>query len=312
MNERSPGRPGERTLQQWVVLALGVAALAAGCVAAGLWQWSKHETRSAAIDVVEENYGSAPVPLEELLPRPGSTVAAGDVWRPVEVRGEYVTDATVLLRNRPVDSQPSFHVLVPFRTESGGVLVVNRGWVPYSGGTAAPTTVPEPPSGVVVDIVVRLRADEAAASNGAPPGQVQAIHVDQVLAAGPDGSAWADATAYDAYGSLVSEDPAPQDSPYDLPRPDTSPGSHLSYAFQWWVFAVGGVAGVLVMLSRERRERTVMELGGLAHPFEDAPEDPEGGAAADPGGRGRRGRRGGGRPSAEDVEDSLIDARARR
>jgi cytochrome oxidase assembly protein ShyY1 len=305
---RSPGRPGERTLQQWVVLALGVAALAAGCVAAGLWQWDRHETRSAAIEVVEENYASDPVPLDELLPRPGSTVAAGDVWRPVEVRGEYVTGATVLLRNRPVDSQPSFHVLVPFRTEGGGVLVVNRGWVPYSGGTAAPATVPEPPSGVV-DVVVRLRADEPAADNGAPTGQVQAIHVDQVLDAGPGGAAWAEGVAYDAYGSLVSEDPAPQDSPYDLPRPDTSPGSHLSYAFQWWVFAVGGVAGVLVMLSRERRERTVMELGGLAHPFEDTPDEDDETAAEGRGGRERRGR---GRPSAEDVEDGLIDARARR
>src|SRR5699024_3730376 len=40
-----------------------------------------------------------------------------------------------------------------------------------------------------------------------------------------------------AYGELVSEEPSAE-RPAALPSPDTSLGPHLSYAFQWWVFAL--------------------------------------------------------------------------
>ena len=40
-----------------------------------------------------------------------------------------------------------------------------------------------------------------------------------------------------AYGELAAEDPAGP-RPAALPSPDTSLGPHLSYAFQWWIFAL--------------------------------------------------------------------------
>lgn len=295
-----------RTVRQWVVLWTGVLLLVLGCLAASRWQWERHVARTAAIEIVEANYASAPVPLEELLPASGASVDPDDVWRSVTVRGHYEPDRTALLRNRPVNGQASFHVLVPFVTDSGTVLVVNRGWLQYDAGSARPGSVPAPPSGDV-DITVRLRADEAASTRGAPPGQVQAINVGQVLDAGTDGGAWADGLAYDAYGSLVSEDPQPAEPIFRLPKPDTDPGSHLSYTFQWLVFAVGGVAGVIVLLRREKQEQVLVALDGAEHPFAT-------GGSAEPGSRGTRTRRDGSSrtPSAEEVEDALIEAQHTR
>ncbi|MEP7792922.1 SURF1 family protein [Sanguibacter sp. 25GB23B1] len=295
-----------RTVRQWVVLWVGVLLLVLGCLAASRWQWERHVARTAAIEVVEANYASEPVPLEELLPAPGAGVDPDDVWRSVTVHGRYEPDRTALLRNRPVNGQASFHVLVPFVTDVGTVLVVNRGWLQYDAGSAGPGSVPAPPTGDVT-ITVRLRADEVASTRGAPQGQVQAINVQQVLAAGSGGGAWADGLAYDAYGSLVSEDPRPVEQVFRLPKPDTDPGSHLSYTFQWLVFAVGGVAGVIILLRRERHEQVLVELDGAEHPFATA-------GTPEPGGRGARTRRDGSprTPSAEEIEDALIEAQHTR
>ena len=143
-----------------------------------------------------------------------------------------------------------------------------------------------PPAGTV-QITVRLRADEPASRRDAPARQVQAISVDQVLTAG--GIDPATVGAYSAYGALAAERPAPPRAIGALPKPSTDPGSHLSYAFQWWTFALGALIGF-------------GRLGWL----ELHEQEPRTGRAARPGfpGRGRVSRG----PSAEEEEDALIDS----
>ncbi|WP_231581823.1 hypothetical protein [Cellulosimicrobium funkei] len=144
-----------------------------------------------------------------------------------------------------------------------------------------------------------LRGDEPPSGRDAPEGQVQAISTDQVLTAGPDGAAWADGRTVGAYGQLRTEVPPADETLEALPKPDTDPGSHLSYAFQWAVFAIGAVAGFWLLVRRDRRdargEETTLTAGDLL-----AAQDPEAARAR----REPRPRR----PSAEDEEDALIDA----
>lgn len=293
----TPTTSAPRTLRQWVTLGVAAVLLAALCLVAARWQWHRYHEREAQIDLIEANYEAAPVPLSDLVDGAGATLAADEVWRPAVVEGTYVPEATVLLRNRPVNGTPGFHVLVPFETEVGGddvVLVVDRGFVPLGEDASAPSSVPEPPDGEV-RAVVTLRADEPASSRGAPDGQVQAISTAQVLAAGPDGAGWAEGRTVGTYGQLRTEDPAPAVSPGALPPPDTDPGSHLSYTFQWIVFALGAVGGFIVLWRRERRPVTVTAGDLLA---EHDLQEP----------RPSRSRR----PTAEEEEDALIEAQAQR
>lgn len=288
-----------RTLRQWVTLALGVLLVAALCVLAGRWQWHRYESRSAQIEIIESNYDAPPVPLTDVLDGPGAVLDPQDVWQRVSLEGSYVPEATVLLRNRPVGSKAGFHVLVPFVTEpvDGGekvVMVVDRGFVPLGADASAPDAVPAPPAGTV-EVTVSLRADEPASKRDAPAGQVQAINTAQVLAEGPDGAAWAEGATVGAYGSLRAEDPAPETSLRSLPVPDTDPGSHLSYTFQWFVFAAGAIGGFLILIRREKRETvTAGDLLGEQRASKDAPGD------SSP--RRRRAL------TAEEEEDALIDA----
>ncbi len=70
--------------------------------------------------------------------------------------------------------------------------------------------------------------------------------------------------------------------PLELPSTDLGP--HLSYAFQWWVFAAGALVGAVILL---RRDEPAPDCGRRPPPPRPAPR--------------RRGR-------AEEEEDALLDA----
>ena len=161
------------------LVLLGVV-VAVACTFLGRWQWNRHVWRDAAIAVVETNWSADPVPLDTVLPATDTPLTDDDVWRRVTVVGHYEPDATVLLRNRPVDGAPAYHVLVPFvvedasagtssaPTQAGTVLVVDRGWVDPGADASADVAAPAPPEGSVT-LTARLRHDEPASSRTAPP-----------------------------------------------------------------------------------------------------------------------------------------------
>lgn len=274
------------------VLAVALV-VAAGCVVAGLWQWSRHEDRSAAVALVTANYDAAPADLPQVV---GDGLQPDEVWRPVTVRGSYV--GTAVLRNRPVSGTPAAHALGVLEIADGPwqgrLLVVDRGWFPAAQageGREAP--------GGTLEVTARLRTAEPAAGRDAPEGQVQAIAVDQVLAAA--GLAGGDVVP-DAYGVVATEDGRAPDGVTPVPRPDADLGPHLSYAFQWWVFALGALVGGVVLLRREASDAAAAQAAAS-----DASSDaaPTGQGRSTPTTPGRTRRR---RPTAEEEEDAILDA----
>jgi cytochrome oxidase assembly protein ShyY1 len=324
--------------RRWVTTVLVAVLVAVGCVAAGAWQWSRHVDRSAAVAVVERNYEAPVTDLAELV-TPGRPLPQGTVWRRAAVTGRYVGEP-VLLRNRPVSGTPALHVLQPLLVESGAlegaVLVVDRGWVP-SGEEGDGLVVPAPPTGTV-DVVVRLRQEESSSGRDAPPGQVQEVVVTDVRAASGAPAEWAEGAGLVLYGGLVTEDGEPATDLGRLPAPRTTLGTNLSYAFQWWVFALGALAAPVVLRRKEQRdaeEATDAALRPDPSPRTDddvpapartsgapgaahgAPDLPTSGSRQDrpwstAGGAGAPWRSRRRRPTAEEEEDALLDAQAAR
>ncbi|MDQ2624385.1 MAG: SURF1 family protein, partial [Actinomycetota bacterium] len=273
---------------------VAVAVLvAAGCMLAGMWQWQRGDDRERAVETLRANFSAEPVPLAELVPTPATPVGADLTWRPATVQGRYLQGATVLLRNRPVDGHPAFHLLTPFVVSAPGselddaLLVVDRGWIPIGIDATGEVEVPEPPSGEV-SLEVRLRPAERESTRTAPEGQAHSIFPVQVIDAAPDvpEAPWAIVSA--AYGSLVAESPAPVVAPGALPTPSTDLGPHRSYALQWWMFAAGALVGFSILAWRERR---------VDEPEDGVPDDDV--RQPEPPSRRRR-------PSAEEEEDALI------
>lgn len=247
---------GQRDLSGWrFVLTprwLGYVAMAVVfaivCCMLGAWQFQRRAEARAAIDVVEANYDEKPRPVHEVLPTLDG-YEPSQQWTPVLLRGQYLEDEELLARNRPLGGQPGFEVLTPLQLNDGTVFIVDRGWVPVGSRQDTPDAVPAPPEGEVT-VVARLRAGEPMLpGRTAPAGtnQIATVHLEEVAER-------LDLPTYTgAYGLLASEEPAPAEAPIATVKPEPDEGPHLSYALQWYVFALIGFIGLGWAIREEYR-----------------------------------------------------------
>ncbi|WP_336633182.1 MULTISPECIES: SURF1 family cytochrome oxidase biogenesis protein [unclassified Microbacterium] len=299
-----------RTAVRWSVWVAVAIAFAVACAFLSNWQFTRNAERERQLTLIAANYDAAPVPLADLV-GPDGALDPADQWRPVLVTGQYLTDHTLLARNRAHGGTAAFEVLVPFRVDTGAVLVVDRGWLPPGADRPDPDHVPAPPSGTVT-VVARLMPGEVLrnATQSAPEGQVPTINLPLI----------AEATGIDelvdgAYGLMVTEDPAPAAAPNPLESPSEDPGPHLSYAIQWILFAVMGFVFIWYMIRTELRHRRedaedAAESAAKAPTRADPALPAAPPASVEPARRPRRD----GRPRDRDMqeEDALLDEAGRR
>ena len=233
---------------RWGVYLIVACLFAVACAFLAQWQFDRNESRATEIALVEANYDQAPVALSELLGADGA-LDADDEWRQVALRGEYAVENQLLVRNRPHGGTRAFEVVVPFHTEDGRILIVNRGWVAPGDGDEPDAVAP--PAHGTLDVVVRLRPGEPLpqSGRGAPEGQVPTIHLPSIAEVSGAGTITA------AYGQLVSEDPAAAEALGPYTKPTEDPGPHLSYAIQWILFAAMGFVFIAYMIRTEITKR---------------------------------------------------------
>ncbi|MFC7326247.1 SURF1 family protein [Marinactinospora rubrisoli] len=217
----------------------------------GFWQYGRWEDKAAAAALQEANIAADPVPVEELT-SVGTDVPGADRWRAVTVTGRYDTEHELLVRHRSGSSGVGFYVLTPLVTSDGTAALVNRGWIGLPPTAGERPDVPPPPEGQVT-VTGRLQFSETPENtgirerDGLPEGQIMIIEVADIAAELP----------YPVYGGfieLTGQDPAADPAPEPVPAPDTNMGMNLSYAVQWWVFAVIAVAGWFFLVRREVRD----------------------------------------------------------
>ncbi|MDO9063498.1 MAG: SURF1 family cytochrome oxidase biogenesis protein [Microbacterium sp.] len=231
--------------RRWVGYLALVTLFSVVAALLGWWQLSRLEERRAANLLVETNWDAPAVPLSQLLPRPDSPWRSSLQWRTITVTGSYLIDEQLLVRNRPRDGYPGFEVLVPLQTERG-VFLVDRGWVPTGQQQDTPDAVPAAPTGEVT-VVARLKPTEPALGDRtAPPGQVPTIQL-SLIDAQVEGDLW-----LGGYGLLESETP-PAAAGAPVRRPAIDDGPHLSYAIQWFAFAVMAFVALWWFMREERR-----------------------------------------------------------
>jgi len=223
------------------------------------WQFSRREEAVNKIDLVLENYDSAPVPLSELIWEIDENGNAKSEWQSVLVTGEYVSEYTTLVRNRPLSGQPGFLQLVPLRLQNGEILIVERGWLAGSSDITTPQSNPLPDSGLK-ELVVRLRAPEMDLGKAEVAGQLASINLDLLV----ERFSGIGRVIPDYYGRLVSETPGSNEYPIALPRPSLNEGNHLSYAFQWIIF--GLMAFIAFLWAYRNDKRLQLESQGLLTP----------------------------------------------
>ncbi|WP_158542896.1 SURF1 family protein [Phytoactinopolyspora halophila] len=228
--------------RRWLIRILAGIVLIVACVRLGMWQLDRDDERSARNDVIEDNASAAAVHPGELLD-PAEPFDPEDEWRQVEVRGQYDAEHELVLRLRPLEGERGVRVITPLITETGTALLVNRGF--YPSAEQIPEA-PPPPDGDV-EVVARLRASEDGEDVG---GDLAAGHIRYVNVADI-----AEALPYPVYPAWAEAVSPIDDELVALPPPEVDPGPHLSYAIQWFIFAVIGVGGFVLLVRAEARER---------------------------------------------------------
>jgi surfeit locus 1 family protein len=218
--------------------------LCAVFVRLGEWQWHKAQSRQAEWNAFARGADRA----VELGSRGTADVAR---FQRIVVSGRFDPAHQFLLDNRIENDAAGYEVLTPLRLDDGRVLLVDRGWVPFTGYR---NRLPD----------VRLEASGPVRLTG---------RVDELPSAGlefgrmppRDGPDWPKVTSYPDVPQLAAAldgarleprilllDPG---QPYGYVRewrpPGMSPARYMAYAGEWWLFAVTLIV-IWAVLSTEK------------------------------------------------------------
>jgi cytochrome oxidase assembly protein ShyY1 len=234
---------------RFVALHLLVVVLVVVMVNLGFWQLSRLDEKRAANAIIEARADDTPVEVSTL--RSGGVLDPdANEWRPVVISGSYDTAKSVTVLNRSSEGIAGTHSVVPFRSDEGRWIWVNRGFVPLAEAT------PVAPTGSITVIGHLKRSEKrgtlgAVDSTDADTVEFQRLDVPLLnrLLTADDGS------VETMFLLLAKETPETSDTwPARIPLPPLDEGSHLSYAGQWFLFSAVAVGGWLVIVRRTIRQ----------------------------------------------------------
>ena len=238
-----------------------VLAVAAGCVVAGLWQWDRLQQVREHNALTEQRMAAEPVTLDELA---GGEVDVAELeYRRVEAAGTFRPDEEVVQRNRSHQGNQGLHVLTPLELDDGTPVLVLRGWVP-AGFDEPPVEQAPPPSGrvAVTGLLEPSVAQPGFGARDPEQGTLRRVfHADT------------DRLDRQIEGELFPmvlrmQEPAPPDGELPLPvgDPELDEANHLSYAVQWFSFALLALITYSVWLVRRLRHRGEGDDGSTTGP----------------------------------------------
>jgi cytochrome oxidase assembly protein ShyY1 len=255
---------------KWIAFHLLVLGSIALMIWLAFWQLDRLDQRRAFNDLVTEQIDQPPAPLEQLLDEAGDDPESIE-WRQTIVTGRYLPDQ-ILWFNRSQDGIAGDNVLTALVAESDTTVVVNRGFVPLGFDVpAAPT--------VETELLARVRIPQDrqrgeltdTSEAGAAVTEVRRIDLGQLSAQLPGEVAPVYLDLIDAIPTIGPDDPAP------IPAPTLDEGPHLSYAAQWFIFAVCVLVGWVLAVRRSvrSRQRAAITAAGAAPatPDSDPPAD---------------------------------------
>lgn len=231
-------------------------ALCVAFVRLGQWQWHKAELRQAEWNAFARG-------ADRALVLGSRETADTPRFQRVVVSGRFDAEHQFLLDNRIENGEAGYEVLTPLDLDDGRALLVDRGWVPFTG--------------------FRSRLPDVRLSARGPvrlTGRIDQLPVGGLAfgRVGPrPGANWPKVTSYPEMAQLASAlaavspevrleprilllDPgAPHGYVRDWRPPGMSPARYMSYAAQWWLFAVTLIVIWAVLSARKPRARARTE-----------------------------------------------------
>lgn len=213
-------------------MTLATVLLCALFVCLGRWQWHRGEGKQRAAEAFEQETSRPPL-------RTSANLDALPRYRLVTLNGTFETRRQFLLDNRFFKGSPGYEVLTPFVLPNGRRILVDRGWVPFSGYRDQLPDVSIDLGSLSTNFDITGRLDELP-SAGLASGRA-APSVDE---------SWPKVTAFPtheeleaALGEKIERRILLLTSPdyayaHDWAPPGLPADRHFSYAIQWWGFAL--------------------------------------------------------------------------
>jgi surfeit locus 1 family protein len=226
-------------------LTLLTVVLCIAFVGLGRWQWQRGELRHAEWDAFAHG-------ADQALPLGAQKLAALPRFAHVSLSGRLRADRQFLLDNRTHAGSAGYEVLTPLVLADRRVVLVDRGWVAFTGYRALLPNISFTPADAttIVGRVDELPTAGLAFGRTAParaggwPKLATYPHIEDLSAA--LGSALEsriillDAQAADGYVR-------------DWQPPGLAPARHWAYAIQWWGFAATLIVLWVVLAVRRAR-----------------------------------------------------------
>ena len=242
-----PFHPARTKPKRGRFLLVTLAAVLTVCatVSLGRWQLSRAAQKEALQAEIESQKQKPPLAQDDFL---ALEAPAGELHRPVRLRGLWLTPQTVYLDNRQMHGVPGFYVLTPFALEgSNQTVLVQRGWIQRNFNDRTQLGAVDTPPGLV----------EVTGLIEPPPGHLFELGKPAATASAPDSAGSSpirqnlDLEAFRAETklplrtdvSLQQIGPASEGLQRDWPAPALGLEKHYGYAFQWF-----GLSALVVIL----------------------------------------------------------------
>lgn len=225
----------------WATLTTVPAVLV--MLALGTWQVQRLHWKDDLIHRVEQRLHAAPVPLPATIADP-----AAFEFRPVTVSGRFLNDKEMRLIARPHQGQVGYEVLTPLeRADGGGVVLVNRGFVPMDKRDPASRPDSRVEGPVTLTGMVRLPQPAGWLQPDNRPGADAWMRIDPPAMAASVGLSNVTPVVVEAL-----PDPSRGSAPLNGIQPQVElPNNHLQYAITWYSLAATLIA--VYVLSQRRR-----------------------------------------------------------
>ena len=232
-----------------LLLVLGISAM---CVRLGFWQLSRLEEKR---ELNRRRLAALEAPVLDLSS--AAAFSGAVVGRRLRLSGVYDSLHHVLLRGRAHQGAPGVEVITPLRLAGrDDAVLVRRGWLPAPDATTArPQDYAERGRVSVVGIAEearpvlgRVRVVVSRPGEGVTLLSVGQVALDSLRAQLP----------YPLVGFTLRQLPDPSLPPLPVrvaPAP-LNEGMHLSYAVQWFSFALIILVGAVVLALRGRCDAT--------------------------------------------------------
>ena len=235
----------------WILFHVVVVAAIVAMVMLGFWQLDRLDQRQDFNRRVIERSEQAPVPVQDVLDElsAGRTTPDEVEWVPVEASGTFLPDQIVEY-NQSQGGRAGENTLAALSLGDDRTVIVNRGFVPLGFDTTDAPTGDVTVTGLlrtsdvrrlggltdstsVDDVITEVRRIDLDLLSGQYPGEVAPVYL-----------------------QLVRSDPPVQAAdPEPIVRPELDSGPHLSYAIQWFVFALCVAIGWVLAVRRSLGSR---------------------------------------------------------